>query len=349
MVNEKYRSMLRRLVGGDILSGEFKKEQGAEYNEMMRDFERKKKLFKFDSTETINTRFPTTLKDIIIKQLDCSIDDLIKDSSFKEDLKSRRDQMFIKPELFKTFFKESCDLTIMEIRDILDHPRCKDVSAVMMVGGYSESDMLQNAVKVAYPDLEVFVPVDGGLSVLKGAVIYGHNPNIVSSRICNYTFGVSLSIPFQTGKHPQSKRYTWDNEQWCRHIFHTCFNADEVVKIGDMRQIELNDTFETADSQSRRTHPLKIEIYISDKQDPTYVTDDGCQKHAVIQVDPPGGTWPQRVFGWVELEISGTEMTGTYVNATTKERTTTKFEFLPSGYRFTKGERKRLFDPELFE
>jgi hypothetical protein len=43
------------------------------------------------------------------------------------------------------------------------------------------------------------------------------------------------------------------------------------------------------------------------------------------------------------------EMTGTYVNATTKERTTTKFEFLPSGYRFTKGERKRLFDPELFE
>jgi hypothetical protein len=43
MVNEKYRSMLRRLVGGDILSGEFKKEQGADYNEMMRDFERKKK------------------------------------------------------------------------------------------------------------------------------------------------------------------------------------------------------------------------------------------------------------------------------------------------------------------
>jgi phosphoribosylformylglycinamidine (FGAM) synthase-like amidotransferase family enzyme len=38
----------------------------------------------------------------------------------------------------------------MEIRDILDHPRCKDVSAVMMVGGYSESDMLQNAVKAAY-------------------------------------------------------------------------------------------------------------------------------------------------------------------------------------------------------
>ena len=265
MVNEKYRSMLRRLVGGDILSGEFKKEQATDYNEMMRDFERKKKLFQFNSTETINTRFPTTLKEIIMKNLDCSIDDLIKDSSFKENLKSRRDKMFIKPELFKTFFTDSCDLTVMEIRDILSHPRCEDVSAVMMVGGYSESNMLQNAVKDAFPDLEVFVPIDGGLSVLKGAVIYGHNPNIVSSRICNYTFGVSLSIPFQTGKHPEIKRYTWDNEQWCQDIFHICFIADEEVKIGDKRQIELNDTFETDNSQRRRIQPLKVQIYISDK------------------------------------------------------------------------------------
>ena len=57
----------------------------------------------------------------------------------------------------------------------------------------------------------------------------------------------------------------------------------------------------------------------------------------MIQVDPPGGTWPQQIFGWVELEVSGTEMT------------TTRFEFLPSGYRFTKGENRRLYDTELFE
>ena len=94
---------------------------------------------------------------------------------------------------------------------------------------------------------------------------------------------------------------------------------------------------------------MKVEIYISDKRYPTYVTDDGCQKHSVIQVDPPGGTWPQQIFGWLELEVSGTEMTGTYVNATTNERTTTKFDFFPSGYRFTKGEKRRLNETDLVE
>lgn len=348
MVNEKYRIVLTKLVGGPVLK-QFKREQGADYNEMMRDFERKKKTYKLNSTETVNTRFPVSLKDLIADSVDSSIDSVINESTFKDKISTKRDKMFIKPDLFQTFFKESCDLTVEEIRSVLNHPRCEDVSAIMMVGGFSESDVLQDAVKKAFPELEVFVPVDGGLSVLKGAVIYGHNPNIVASRVCNYTYGVSLSVPFKTGVHPESKRYTWDKEDWCRHVFHICFTADEDVKVGDIRQIELNDTFVTADSQCRRTHPLRAEIYISDKPDPKFVTEEGCQKHAVIHVKPSGGQWPEQVFGWVELKVAGTEMIGTYVNATTKERTSTKFEFLPSGYKFTKGEKKRLFDPAASE
>ncbi|CAC5400999.1 unnamed protein product [Mytilus coruscus] len=307
MVNEKYRIVLTKLVGGPVLK-QFKREQGADYNEMMRDFERKKKTYKLNSTETVNTRFPVSLKDLIADSVDSSIDSVINESTFKDKISTKRDKMFIKPDLFQTFFKESCDLTVEEIRSVLNHPRCEDVSAIMMVGGFSESDVLQDAVKKAFPELEVFVPVDGGLSVLKGAVIYGHNPNIVASRV-----------------------------------------SDEDVKVGDIRQIELNDTFVTADSQCRRTHPLRAEIYISDKPDPKFVTEEGCQKHAVIHVKPSGGQWPEQVFGWVELKVAGTEMIGTYVNATTKERTSTKFEFLPSGYKFTKGEKKRLFDPAASE
>lgn len=349
MVNEKFRILLCKLVGGNILTGKFKKEQGADYNEMMRDFERKKRSFQAESTDPVISRFPASLKEIVSSELDCSIEDLIQDSSFKGKINCKRDKISIESNVFQTFFQESCDLTVDEIREILKHNRCEEVSAIMMVGGFSMSGILQKAIKNAFPKLDVFVPTDGGLSVLKGAVIYGHNPNIVASRICHYTYGVSLSVPFITGKHPESKRYTWDNEQWCRHCFHVCFTVDEEVKIGDVRQIELNDTFQTADSQCRRTQPLKAEIYISDNKNPSYVTDEGCQKHAVIKVDPPGGQWPLQAYGWVELEIAGTEMIGTYVNAATKERTSTKFEFLPSGYKFTKGEKRRLYDPDAYE
>jgi hypothetical protein len=34
-----------------------------------------------------------------------------------------------------------------------------------------------------------------GHSVLKGVVIYGHDPD-VSSRVCNFTYGIRLSVDF---------------------------------------------------------------------------------------------------------------------------------------------------------
>ncbi|CAG2184709.1 unnamed protein product [Mytilus edulis] len=182
IVNENYRIVLTKLVGGPVLQ-QFKREQGADYNEMMRDFERKKKTYKLGS-ETVIIRFPVSLKDLTTDSMNCSIDSLINESTFKE------------------------------------------------------SDVLQDAVRKAFPKLEVFVPVDGGLSVLKGAVIYGHNPNIVASRVCNYTYGISLSVPFKNRVHPESKRYSWDNEEWCREKFHVCFKADSVVTIGTINKLK---------------------------------------------------------------------------------------------------------------
>jgi molecular chaperone DnaK (HSP70) len=86
-------------------------------------------------------------------------------------------------------FKEPIQNIIHAIRTIFQHKRCSDVSAIMMVGGFSEADVVQYAVQKAFSDKDVFIPVDGSLSVLKGAVIYGHNPDVVSSRVCNFTYG----------------------------------------------------------------------------------------------------------------------------------------------------------------
>lgn len=346
MTNEKFKAMLIKIIGAPLLM-KFKKDNGSDFIEMMGDFERKKKSFKVDDNGNVVTRFPLSLKTLIEDELDSTIDEIIAESpSYKDKLYIKRDKMFITRDLFKSFFDECCNLTVEEIKGVLNHPRCEKSKAIMMVGGFSECELLRKAVKDAFPSLEVFIPVEGGLSVLKGAVIYGHNPRIVASRVCNFTYGVSLSVPFVTGKHPESKRYVWDKEQWCRHVFHVCYTVDEEVRIGEVRKIELNDTFVSPESQCRRSTPMKVEIYISDKANPSFVTDEGCKKHAVIHVSPPGGRWPEQVMGYVELEVVGTEMIGTYVNVTTNERTSTRFEFLPSGYEFTKGEKRRIFDPE---
>jgi hypothetical protein len=57
-------------------------------------------------------------------------------------------------------FKEPFQNIIHAIRTIFQHERCSDVSAIMMVGGFSEADVLQNAVQKAFSDIEVFIPVE---------------------------------------------------------------------------------------------------------------------------------------------------------------------------------------------
>jgi hypothetical protein len=56
-----------------------------------------------------------------------------------------------------------------------------------MVGGFSESPMLRNAVETAFPNRTLIIPEEAGLAVLKGAVLFGFEPRIISTRICKAT------------------------------------------------------------------------------------------------------------------------------------------------------------------
>ena len=56
--------------------------------------------------------------------------------------------------------------------------------------------MLQEAVREAFSELKVIVPQDAGLAVLKGAVLYGHEPKTISARVCKYTYGIKTKRKF---------------------------------------------------------------------------------------------------------------------------------------------------------
>ena len=58
------------------------------------------------------------------------------------------------------------------MHQLFRHPSVKDVSSILLVGGFAESPMLQEAVKEAFSEIKVTVPQDAGLAVLKGAVLY---------------------------------------------------------------------------------------------------------------------------------------------------------------------------------
>ena len=61
-------------------------------------------------------------------------------------------------------------------------------------------------------------------------------------------------------------------------------------------------------------------------------------------MNPQSGQLPEITRGRGELQITGTEMVGTYIGNDTGERTTVKFEFLPAKSS-NNPSRKRIFDP----
>ena len=73
-----------------------------------------------------------------------------------------------------------------------------NVSAILLVGGFSESKYLQNRIKEKFShrvNNNISVPIQPMAAIARGAVIYGLSikSNIISSRILKYTYGIKLS------------------------------------------------------------------------------------------------------------------------------------------------------------
>jgi hypothetical protein len=66
-----------------------------------------------------------------------------------------------------------------------------------MVGGFSDSPLIYERVKSEFPKLNVICPSDAVAAVLKGAVMYGHNPELISERKLCENNGISQSPPLQ--------------------------------------------------------------------------------------------------------------------------------------------------------
>lgn len=338
--------MLVRLFSGPCIVT-FKKKNRIDYMEMMRSFEEKKKTFKLEDTK-VSLRIAATLLEISEENCQSSFEDIASNSQYARGVSVKRGKLFIDVNIVREFFNHSLSKLVKDIKEVLQHERCHDVRAIMLVGGYADCELLFNAVKQAFPDKDVFVPHEGSLSVLTGAVIYGHMPKIVSSRVCNFTYGISVLRVFEPGM-PLEKKVIYDGRVSCEDVFKVAYKIDTVVSVGHTERIPVFTTFFDPERQYLREQQLTVCIYISDKEDPKYVTDQGCRKHCVFEVPPIGGKWPKEVHGYIDLEIAGTEMIGTFVDVDTGDIIkSVKIEFLPKTEKHhSDDQRRRIYDPDI--
>lgn len=216
--------------------------------------------------------------------------------------------MQISQDVVKTFFEKAINHIVFRVQQLLDKPEVKGVSTIVMVGGFSESQLLVNAVRSNFRNIKVIAPKDAQIAVIKGAVIFGHLPTVINSRVSKYTYGTDCLPLFDEAQHDRSKACECeDGKTRCKDVF------DKIVEIGQTLKVGVAQFEKTYRVHDRSQTRMSMDIYITKEKDPKYVTDAGCQKIATYSV-PITGRGLDRclkirlIFGGTELEIECFEL-----------------------------------------
>ncbi|MED6283765.1 Heat shock protein 12B [Characodon lateralis] len=177
----------------------------------------------------------------------------------------------------------------------------RGVRFLFLVGGFAESPMLQKAVQKALGrTCRIIIPHDVGLTILKGAVLFGLDPTVVRVRRCPVTYGVGVLNRFVGGRHPRDKLLIKDGREWCTDIFDRFVFVDQSVALGEV----VRRSYTPARVGQQK---IIINIYCSATDDITYISDPGVRKCGTITLDLPESSALPGAVGEAGAAVAGPE------------------------------------------
>ncbi|XP_053400259.1 heat shock 70 kDa protein 12A-like isoform X2 [Mercenaria mercenaria] len=205
MVDKAFEDFLKELAGKDVFE-QFKVQETEDWLCLQREFEVKKREIRINSARRILMHLPASFVELCEKERKLCFTDIIALTRYAELVEIKRDKIKISKIVFFYLFGDPTEKTVMYVKRILNYNETKDIKAILMVGGFSESPLLQHAVKEAFPEEKVLIPSNPSSTVLRGALMFGHNPECITERILKYTYGVNTTMPFKAWRHPIEKK-----------------------------------------------------------------------------------------------------------------------------------------------
>ncbi|KAL3880726.1 hypothetical protein ACJMK2_032943 [Sinanodonta woodiana] len=304
-VDEAFKQLLIKIVGNDVMV-RFSRNHTADYLDMYREFETKKRAISGDIVGKVTFKIPIALKDIFEETTGEDIKDAIAQTRYSEQLSWTGDKLRINADLMKCLFDSAISGMTNHLRQLFNEPTVKGTDTILLVGGFSDSPLLQEAVRKTFPDKRLIIPQDAGLAVLKGAVIFGHQPESISARVAKYTYGIEVYRNFDAKIHPPSRKVVIDGIEKCKDIFSKHVEKGETVIVGQAKPEQRYTPVE----EGQKT--LVMNVYISTDSDPKFVTESSCRLLGTLNVVAPVvdgktskeyGVWTKMIFGDTELKV----------------------------------------------
>lgn len=187
--------------------------------------------------------------------------------------------LFFKPKAMDTMFQSATNEINKLIRGLLKKEELNGVSTLLLVGGFSESPLVSKAVKDAFPMFRVIVPPNARNSILKGAVMFGNDPDIIALRISPYSYGVHTRVKYNPKRHVGVKVVKVGNRDVVDNAF------DRHLKVGQPVYIAQKSS-EKHYKGCINAKQVFWKVYQSHLEDPI-LCDENCRYIGRLSVDIP--------------------------------------------------------------
>ncbi|KFR08054.1 Heat shock 70 kDa protein 12B, partial [Nipponia nippon] len=277
-VDLAFEKLLCHIFGEDFIAT-FKAKRPAAWVDLTIAFEARKRAAAPSRASPLNISLPFSFIDFYRKHRGQNVETALKKSNVNFVKWSSQGMLRMSSEAMSELFQPTISQIIKHIGDLLKKPEVQGIKFLFLVGGFAESAMLQRAVQAAFGSAcRVIIPQDVGLTILKGAVLFGLDPTIVRVRRSPLTYGVGVLNKFVEGKHPREKLLVKEGKNWCTDIFEKFVSVDQSVALGEVVQ----RSYCPARPGQRKTI---INIYCCATDDVIYITDPGVRKCGTISLE----------------------------------------------------------------
>ncbi|XP_060578820.1 heat shock 70 kDa protein 12A-like isoform X2 [Ruditapes philippinarum] len=298
LVDKAYENLLIDLAGPEVYDT-FKRTETEDWLDLWRDFEVKKRAVAPDKDARVNMRFPLSFSKTFKRITKGKLLDAIEASVYASDIEFSGDKIKISASLFKSLFEHSIRKTINHVRSLLRDENVRKVNIILMVGGYSESPMLQHAIKEAFTGQDIVIPIGASSTILRGALVYGHSPVSIRERVLKYTYGVESTEPFIEGTDPEHLKVIYATGVRCR-VFSKHVEKGQVVKCNEP-QVEKPYV-----TQHKFQSKVALDIFATEQCNPRYTTECSLIGNMKFDLPEPEEQPGRKVI--VSMTFSGTEI-----------------------------------------
>lgn len=279
-VDQQFENLMYRIFGKEFVI-DYQINRSFGWMELMENFEAKKRATSPLKYAPVNISLPFSFMEHYFNRTQCTVESAIQAYHNTDIQWSSQGQLRLHPDAMIALFLPVTEKIISHIRILLGNARLGGISHLFLVGGFAESQVLQQEVKKAFEtQLRVVIPQDVSLTILKGAVYFGIDPTVIKVRRSALTYGIGVLNNFDPTKHPPDKRVIKGGQVWCTDIFEPFVHADEAVATDNIKVKRYMPAVSTQKSTT-------ITLFASELENVQFVTDPGVRRVGELRLNLP--------------------------------------------------------------